>query len=278
MTVQFIDTHAHLDAPQFDPDREAVVQRALAAGVQIITVGTDLDSSHRAVDFAQRYKLYAAVGVHPHEAKRYVQDGHFSPQALRELEQLLEEERVVAVGEIGLDYFKEYSPREAQHAALRAQLELAQRTKKPVVLHNRDSERDLIPLLREHEPRGVWHSFTGDRTLAQQVLRLGLYLGINGIVTFPKSSSLQEAVRTVPPDKLVVETDSPYLAPVPHRGKRNEPLFVRDVAAFVARLRGTPTEELAEATTENARRLFGLLGSNPKGEGGTSYGNPSGTS
>ncbi len=258
MTVQFIDTHAHLDAPQFDPDREAVIQRALAAGIQIIAMGTDLDSSHKAVNLAQRYKLYAAVGVHPHEARRYVRRGRFDPQALRELERLLGEERVVAVGEIGLDYFKEFSPREAQRVALEAQLELAQRCEKPVVLHNRDSERELVPLLREYNPQGVWHSFTGDRALLGEVLDLGLYIGLNGIVTFSKSQPLQDAAQAVPWDRLVVETDSPYLAPVPHRGKRNEPLFVRDVAAFVARLRRVPLEELAEQTTVNAHELFAL--------------------
>jgi len=251
-----IDTHAHLDVPQFDEDRETVVQRALAAGIQAITMGTDLESSARAVELAQRYGLYAAVGVHPHEAKRYVRENQFDSQALNKLEALLREERVVAVGEIGLDYFKEYSPREAQHVALRAQLALAERIRKPVVLHNRDSEDALLQIMSEHTAKGVVHSFTGDRVLAQQVLDLGFYLGINGIVTFPRSEALREAVQAIPLDRLLVETDSPYLAPAPHRGKRNEPLFVRDVAAYVARLRGMALNKLAQATTENACRLF----------------------
>ena len=259
MSIRLIDTHAHLDAPQFDADREAVIQRAKEAGVQVITVGTDLESSRKAVEIAQRYGLWAAVGVHPHEAKRYVYGGRFDPQALKGLERLLEEERVVAVGEIGLDYFKEYSPRDAQRIALQAQLELAQRYEKPVVLHNRDSERDLIPILQEYRPRGVWHSFTGDLPLLEEVLGLGLYVGLNGIVTFPKSRTLQDAARVVPLERLLVETDSPYLAPIPHRGRRNEPLFVRDVAAFVARLRGVPLEQLTETTTANAQELFGLV-------------------
>ena len=258
--VPLVDTHAHLDAPQFDRDREAVIQRARDAGIAVVTMGTDLDSSRRAVEIAQRYGLWAAVGVHPHEARRYVRRGRFDPQALKELEQLLGEERVVAVGEIGLDYFKEYSPRDAQRIALEAQLELARHCERPVVLHNRDSERELVPLLKAYKPRGVWHSFTGDRALLEEVLDLRLYIGLNGIVTFPKSQPLQDAAQAVPWDKLVVETDSPYLAPVPHRGKRNEPLFVRDVAAFVARLRQVPLEKLAETTTANAQELFGLPG------------------
>ena len=258
MSIRLIDTHAHLDAPQFDPDREAVIQRAREAGVAVVTMGTDLESSRKAVEIARRYGLWAAVGVHPHEAKRYVRDGRFDSEALDELERFLEEERVVAVGEIGLDYFKEFSPRDAQKIALEAQLELARRHGKPVVLHNRDSERDFIPILQEYRPRGVWHSFTGDRALLERVLELGLYVGVNGIVTFPKSRALQEAARTVPLDKLVVETDAPYLAPVPHRGRRNEPLYVQDVAAFVARLKGLSLGKLAEATTANACALFGI--------------------
>ncbi len=258
--IRLVDTHAHLDAPPFDGDREAVVQRAREAGIAVVTMGTDLESSRRAVELAERYApwVWAAVGVHPHEARRYVHKGRFDPRALEELERLLQRERVVAVGEIGLDYFKEFSPRDAQTIALEAQLELAQRCEKPVVLHNRDSEGDLIPVLKRYSVGGVWHSFTGDRALLERVLELGLYVGVNGIVTFPKSQALQEAVRAAPLDKLVVETDAPYLAPVPHRGKRNEPLFVRDVAAFVARLKGLPLEGLARATTQNARALFGL--------------------
>lgn len=256
--MKLIDTHAHLDSERYDSDREAVIRRALNAGVQIITMGTDLESSAQAVELARRYGLYAAVGVHPHEAKRYVRAEQLAPDALARLEELLGEERVVAVGEIGLDYFKEYSHRDAQHAALRAQLELAERCDKPVVLHNRDSERDLLQILGDYDVEGVLHSFTGDRALAERVLELGLYLGVNGIVTFPKSGALREAVQAIPLDRLLIETDSPYLAPVPHRGKRNEPLYVRDVAAYLARLRGITFEELARATTANARELFQL--------------------
>jgi TatD DNase family protein len=259
MNVFFIDTHAHLDASQFDPDREAVIQRALEASIQVITVGTDLESSAKAVEIAKRYGLYAAVGVHPHEAKRYVHGGQLDPGVLIKLEKMVRGERVVAVGEIGLDYFKGYSPREAQHVALRAQLELAQRCSKPVILHNRDSEHDLLQIVRDYRVQGVLHSFTGDRDLAQQALDLGLYLGASGIVTFSRSEALREAMRVIPLDRLFVETDSPYLAPVPHRGRRNEPLFVRDVAAFVAQLRGIALEELAQATTTNACRLFALI-------------------
>lgn len=253
-----IDAHAHLDSKQFDPDREEVIQRALEAGIQIITMGTDLLSSEQAVHLAQKHGIYAAVGVHPHEARLFVKDDQLDPKALEHLEALLREDRVVAIGEIGLDHFKDHSPRPSQLLLFQAQLELAQSLKKPVVIHNRQAEGDLLSLLRKFKVRGVVHSFTGDEGLARKILDLGFYLGINGIITFTKSVSLREAVRAIALERLLLETDAPYLAPIPHRGRRNQPLYVRQVAECMAQIRRLSLEELAEATTQNAIRLFGL--------------------
>lgn len=256
--MSLVDTHAHLDHPRFDPDREEVIERTLSAGVQVIAVGTDPASSGQAVRIAQKYGLYAAVGIHPHEVGRFVRNGELAPNVLPQLKDLLEEERVVAVGEIGLDYFKEYSSRDAQRVAFHAQLELAQRWNKPVVIHNRDSEDDIVWVLSQHECTGVVHSFNQDWTFAEQALDLGYYLGVNGIATFAKDDALQRALKRIPTDRLLLETDCPYLAPVPQRGRRNEPRYVQHVAEYLAHHRGMPTQVLAEATTENARRLFQL--------------------
>jgi len=254
--VKLVDTHCHLDAPQFNGDREVVIQRALAAGIQIITMGTDLNSSEQAVQLAQKYGIFSAVGIHPHEAHRFVKGDRLDPEVLARLESLLQEDRVVAVGEIGLDYFKEYSPRQAQRIAFQEQLALAERLQRPVIIHNRDAEDDVLNVLRDGRAFGVVHSFTGDLALAHEILKLGLYVGINGIVTFPKSQALQETAAVIPLERLLIETDSPYLAPVPHRGKRNEPLYVRQVAECVAKLRRLPLEKVAEVTATNAQELF----------------------
>jgi TatD DNase family protein len=256
--VRLIDTHAHLDSTQFDPDREEVIHRALGAGIQIITMGTDLDSSEQAVQLAQTYGIFAAVGVHPHEAHRFVNDRQLDAAVPAQLETLLQEERVVAMGEIGLDSFKNYSPHEAQLIAFQEQLALAQRLKKPVVIHNREARGDLLKILKDANVAGVVHSFTGDGALAQEILSLGFYIGINGIITFPKSQALREAVKEIPLERLLLETDAPYLAPIPQRGRRNEPLYVRHVAECVAQIRSLPLEKLAEVTTKNAQRLFQL--------------------
>jgi len=254
--MRLIDTHVHLDSKRFDPDRGGVIQRALEAGIQMITVGTDIASSESAVEIAQKYGIYAAVGIHPHEARRFVRGGSLEPEALARLEELLREERVVAAGEIGLDYFKNFSPKEAQLVTFREQLALAERFKKPVVIHNREAEGDLIEILRGFDVEGVLHSFTGDGALALRIMQLGLYLSISGIVTFAKGGGLREAVRIIPQDRLLLETDAPFLAPVPLRGRRNEPMYVRHVAEAVAQLRGLTLSDLSEATTKNARRLF----------------------
>lgn len=248
-----IDSHAHLDSSQFDADREHVVRRALDADVRIISIATDVASSWKTLEIARKYELVCTAGIHPHQAEQ------FSEEALKQLRKLCAEPEVVAVGEIGLDYFKEYAPRASQQRAFRAQLELARELNKPVVIHLRDAADDLLQILAEHAGvRGVVHSFTGEWALAQKLLELGFYLSVNGIVTFQKSQALRDAVAQIPLEKLLVETDCPYLAPVPMRGKRNEPSFVRYVAQAVAHIKKISLDAVAQATARNARALFGF--------------------
>jgi TatD DNase family protein len=260
--VNLFDTHAHLDAPQFAADREAVVARARDAGVEIICVSTDLESSVatvRLVGARHAVPLRCAVGIHPHEAGRYVDGCDLGLETRKRLADLTKNPRVVAIGEIGLDYFKNYAPRSAQLSVFRAQLELARELNLPVIVHMRDAAEDLLTELRSFPGlRGVIHSFTGDQELANHILALDFYLGLNGIVTFSKDPALREAVQRIRMDRLLIETDAPYLAPVPHRGRRNEPAFVRHVAEFIADLRGLSPEELARVTTGNVRELFGF--------------------
>ncbi|MCS6902780.1 MAG: TatD family hydrolase [Candidatus Bipolaricaulota bacterium] len=249
-----IDSHAHLDNSQFDADREHVVRRALDAHVTIISIATDIPSGWKTLEIARQYELRCTTGIHPHHAEQFSGD-----ETLQQLRRLLSQPEVVALGEIGLDYFKEYAPRQSQQKAFRAQLALAQELNKPVVIHLRDAADDLLKILSEHpRVRGVVHSFTGDWALAQKLLNLGFYLSVNGIVTFEKSQPLREAVAQIPLERLLVETDAPYLAPVPMRGKRNEPSFVRHVAQTVAQVKRVSVDEVAEATTRNAQALFGF--------------------
>jgi TatD DNase family protein len=262
--LTLIDTHAHLDFPQFDADRQAVMERATAAGVEIVVnVGTDLTSSQRAVRLAEQYdSVYAAVGMHPHDAKKL--DG----AALARLRDLAQRPRVVAVGEIGLDYYRNLSPRDAQRRAFQAQLAWASRLGKPVIIHDREAHEEIMEMLADwvvglsDSPLvgrvGVLHTFSGSLPMAKQAIDLGFYISISGPVTYKNARRLPGIVQALPLDRLLVETDCPYLAPHPYRGKRNEPAHVRLVAQRIADLRGMPLDELAEVTSANARRLFGF--------------------
>ncbi len=259
--MRLVDSHAHLNHPDYHPELDAVLARAAEAGVTAILVpGYDLESSRQAVALAARDHagapaLYAAVGIHPHDAEMC------DDAALAVLRELLAHPRVVAVGETGLDYYRDRSPREKQQAALRAHLSLARETDKPIILHNRDADSDLLRLLRaEGLPAagGVLHCFSGDAALAEEALALRLMVSAAGQVTFKNAAPLRQALVTVPHDRLLIETDSPYLAPVPHRGRRNEPAWVAEVARGLAAVHGTTPEALAAATTENAGRLFGI--------------------
>lgn len=253
--MKWIDSHAHLDDRAFDKDRAAVIARCSEASMGIITIGSSLRSSREAVQLASRYRqTWATVGIHPHNAK-FVDE-----PALIELKDLARNKLVVGIGEIGLDYYRDLSPRDRQRQAFKQQLDLAIELELPVCLHNRESTDDLLAILKKAGERhcGVVHSFLGDEMLAKQFLTLGLHLGIGGPLTFPKNTVLREAVRQVPLDRILLETDCPYLTPVPYRGRRNEPIYVRYVAEEIAKLKGLAPQDVAVQSTENAIRLFGL--------------------
>lgn len=256
------DTHAHLDFSPFDPDRERVILRARVAGlVAIVNVGTDPESCRASVALAEQYDfMYAAVGIHPHDAKA------LTPGVLEELRALARHPRVVAIGEIGLDYYRDLSPRPLQRQAFADQLALAAELGLPVVIHSRDALDDILSVLRGWTGRGVLHSYSGGPERLEEVLALGLSVGISGPVTFPNAHRLRAVAARVPLDRLLIETDCPYLTPEPYRGRRNEPAYVWHVAGAVARVRGMSAEEVARITTENAAHLFHLPILTPEGE------------
>jgi TatD DNase family protein len=278
-----IDSHCHLDFPDFDQDRDEVLARATEAGVTaIVNPGTDLESSRRALALAERYdNVYAAVGVHPHDAST------LDRQVLAELRQLASHPKVVAIGEIGLDYYRDLSPRAQQRAAFEAQLTLAADLDRPVIIHQRESADDVMAALRDWATGGrpgcVLHAFSGDDAMADEAVSLGFFIGVGGPLTFKNARRLPEIVTGLPLSCLVVETDAPYLAPHPYRGKRNEPAYVALVVKRLAELRGTartyaarkvpargevPAEgerselffdDLSLHLTDNTRHLFRLL-------------------
>lgn len=255
--MHLIDSHAHLDLPEFDSDRDAVLERARASDVKtIITIGIGRRECREALRLAERIPfVYATVGIHPHNA------GELDLALLDFLEASGRSPRVVALGEMGLDYYRNLSPAEAQRRCFRAQLDLARSLKKPVVVHDRDAHDDTMSILREERAAdigGVLHCFSGDAAMAFACIDLGFSLSIPGTVTFKNAAVVQEVVRRVPLEWLLVETDCPFLTPVPHRGKRNEPAHVRLVAQKIAEIKGISLEEVAAATTANARRVFGL--------------------
>jgi len=249
------DSHAHLDDRRFAPDLEEVIGRAREAGVTaILTVASNLRAARASIDLAGRFPfIRVAVGIHPHDAAAAPDD---YPERLRRLARL---PGVAAIGEIGLDYHYDFSPRPVQREVFRVQLELARELDLPVVIHAREADGDILAALREAGPgRGVMHCFSGDLAMAEACLDLGYHLSFAGNVTFPKSEELRRVAARVPLDRLLVETDCPYLAPVPKRGRRNEPAFVVHTARALAELRGMTLEELAAQATANARVLFGF--------------------
>lgn len=259
--LSLVDTHCHLDFERFDEDREAVVARAAAAGVsQIIVPALDLGNLAAVLALTETYPgIYAAVGVHPNSTAGWTDEW------LGLLRDAAAHPRVVAIGEIGLDYYWHDSPAETQHHALRRQLELAAELQLPVIIHNREASQDIVRLLSESplvgttDP-GVLHSFSGDRPTAEAALTLGYYIGVTGPVTYKKADELREIVAACPLERLLIETDAPFLAPHPHRGQRNEPAYVALVAERIAEVRGVDGGVVAAATTANARRLFRLPG------------------
>lgn len=261
------DSHTHLESPRFEGDREAVISRARQAGVaRMVTCGSDLATSRASLALAEAHAgVYAAVGIHPHEARSAVraQEGEQATlleAVFDELATLAKHERVVALGEMGLDYHYDFSPRPVQRAALARQLALAASMGLPVILHNRESDADFRQIVEAGPQglRGVLHCFLADRAMAEWALARGLYLGIGGPITFRNVTHLDEIVAWMPRERLLIETDCPYLAPHPMRGRRNEPAFVRHVAEHIAGVWGATVEEVARQTTTNANRLFGL--------------------
>lgn len=257
-TLTLIDTHAHIDGREFTDDFSAMLARAQQAGVAtIVTIGTDLPSSRAACDLAVRHEdIYAAVGIHPHDT------AGVSEADIEEIRGLVTGNRkVVAIGEIGLDFYRDRSPRAVQEEVFRRFLRLARELALPVIVHDRDAHERVLTILREEkadEVGGVLHCFSGDLTMARECVDMGFLVSIPGTVTYPKNTLLHEVVRGVKIEHLLVETDCPYLAPIPHRGKRNEPAFVRFTAEAVARLKGLSVEDVGRITTLNARRLFGI--------------------
>ena len=250
-----IDSHAHLEMKEFDADRNDVIERARKAGVEcIVTVGTNLSLSRKALSVARQHEnIYATVGVHPHDVARA------GDKTFDELKALAQDPKVVAYGEIGLDYFRNISPREKQVEMFARQLELACDLKLPVIIHDRDAHEQTLRMVKASKIRnGVFHCFSGDWPMAKQCMDLGFFISVPGVVTFDKSQKLQEVVRMAPLEWLLLETDCPYLTPVPHRGKRNEPAFIVHTAQKVAQLKGLSPEEAAQAAALNTRRLFGL--------------------
>jgi TatD DNase family protein len=258
--MALVDTHAHVHGERFDEDRAAMLARARAAGVdRIVTVGCDLEDTRRALDVAAEFALYATVGIHPHEAKDAPDDIAAAFDALRAASPA----RVVAVGETGLDYYYNHSPADDQRRVLRAQIAYAGDRGLPVVFHQRDAFDDFVTVLREvwdrSAMRGVIHCFTGDTAQARTFVdEFGMLLGIGGVVTFKTAQPLRDAVGAVGLASLVMETDCPYLAPIPYRGQRNEPAFVVQSAQKVAEVLGTGVDDVIATTTANAERLFSL--------------------
>ena len=252
-----IDSHAHVQMRQFASDRAQVIQRAFSSGIQrMIVPGVDVETSRAAIALAAAHpgRIFAAVGTHPHDAST------LTPDALAAQRDLAREPGVVAIGEIGLDFYRDLSPRDVQRAALISQFALARELDLPIILHNRDSHADMIAALQEHGAglRGVFHCFIGDQSMARDALDLGFDLSFAGPVAYPRNVELAEVAAWAPLDRILVETDSPYLTPPPFRGKRNEPRHVALVAQRISELRGMPLEELADATWRNASTLFRL--------------------
>ena len=252
-----VDSHAHIQLSQFDRDRHEVLQRAQSAGIeQILVVGFDLKTSQQAVELAMNTEnLWATVGMHPHDAT------DLTDTVMDTFRQLADHPKVVALGEMGLDYYRDLSPRSAQKTAFERQLDLAEELDMPIIVHNREAYHDILPILRSRKGRisGVLHCFSGDVEFMQKALDIGFYIGIGGPVTYKKSDDLQTVAKQVPANRLLIETDCPWLAPQFRRGKRNEPSYVKSVAERIAELRGTSIEEIGRITTQNFVALLSKI-------------------
>ncbi|MFB9324377.1 TatD family hydrolase [Paenibacillus aurantiacus] len=252
-----IDTHTHLDSHKFDDDRAEVIERARAAGVEIlVNIGFNRETIPTTMALAEQYEfIYAAVGWHPTDSLDY------GPSDLDWIASLCDHPKVVAIGEIGLDYYWDTSPKDVQKRVFREQIELAKTKRKPIVIHNRDAHEDVVRILKESDAKevgGIMHCFSGSWETAKQCLDMNFYISFGGPVTFKNARVPKEVLAKVPLDRLLIETDAPYLAPHPHRGKRNESAFVHLVAETAAEITGKTMEEIAEITSENARKCFSI--------------------
>lgn len=257
--LRYFDSHAHYDNKRFDDDREAVIAALQPSGVgAVLNSASDMPSSEAAFELAKKHAFFrASAGIHPHAAST------LEDNALLRIAELAREPEVVAIGEIGLDYYYDYSPREVQRDAFRRQLELARELDMPVIIHSRDAAEDTFNLVREFHPRGVIHCYSGSAELARQYAAMGLYLGFTGAITFPNARKPIEAAATVPLSQLLIETDCPYMAPVPFRGRRSDSTMLPKIAEVLAGAQGCSLETLVNATWQNAMRCFELDGWQP---------------
>ncbi len=251
------DSHAHLGMPQFNGDRDEVIQRAIDRGVELIfTVGTDVGDCRKAIEIARRSdRVFAIIGIHPHDAR------HFNETTYSDLKTLSADAKVKAIGEIGLDFFRNLSPRETQVARFRQQIHLAKDLGVPIVVHARDAQKEVLAVLREEgvqEIGGILHCFSGDYDMAKSCMDLGLFISIPGTITYKNSSGLRKVVKEIPLDRILVETDCPFLAPMPYRGRRNEPAYVKITASKLAEVKGLSFDEVARITSKNAKTVFRL--------------------
>lgn len=251
----YFDTHTHLDDERFQEDRDQVVQKMRDAGVTLaVNIGSDMENSQKSIEIAKAYDgIYAAVGVHPHAAERMTDDD------IKTMSQMAKEPKVIAIGEIGLDYYYDNSPRDVQKKWFRRQIELAKELNLPYVVHDRDAHADCMDIIKESGYfRGVMHCYSGSVEMARELLNLGFYISFAGPVTFKNGRKAKEAATYVPIERLLIETDSPYLTPEPYRGKRNDSSYVQFVAKEIAALKGLTIEETARLTMENGKRFFGI--------------------
>lgn len=252
----YIDSHCHLDDQRYDEDRVAVIDSLREKKIEyVINPGCNMKSSMTSLELAEKYdQIYAAVGVHPHDAKELEEIG------LDKLKELAKKEKVVAIGEIGLDYYYDFSPREIQKKWFKAQIQLAKEMNLPIIVHDRDAHQDTFEIISElaqdGKLRGVIHSFSASVEMAREYVKMGFFIGLGGVVTFKNAKKPKEVAEAIELEHLLVETDGPYLTPEPHRGKRNEPAYVRHTADYIAQIKGISPEKVAKETLENAKKLF----------------------
>ncbi len=254
MYSNIFDTHAHYDDSRFDEDRTELLSSLFNGCISgIINCGCDLKSSLKTVELTEKHSMvYGAVGVHPHEAEETTDDD------LKKIKELYKKEKIIAVGEIGLDYFYDFSPREKQIELFRKQIITANELGLPVIIHDRDAHEDTMNILKELKPKGVVHCFSGSAEMAKEILKLGLYIGIGGAVTFKNARKPVEVVEMLPSDRLLLETDAPYMTPVPFRGKRCDSSHIAYTAEKIAEIKGMDVQELIDLCAENAKELFGI--------------------